>query len=239
MPPSAEPVCERNGCSLDITRTFGSMPDSFNCSMSGECISPSAADRPAAPAPTITASYISSTCFGLISKIVAQGLTFAAHVTGARRIIPFMEEISDNTATPGNTTTPGNAATSNGTASSGSTASFNSATSFNSAVYDIVRRIPRGAVATYGQVATLAGRPRNARFVGFALHANPEPGVIPCHRVVFRDGSLAPGFAFGGPERQRAMLEEEGVPFIPPRAGHDNAGDGGWRVDLARCQWQA
>jgi len=81
--------------------------------------------------------------------------------------------------------------------------------------------------------------PRNARFVGFALHANPEPGVIPCHRVVFRDGSLAPGFAFGGPERQRAMLEEEGVPFIPPRAGHDNAGDGGWRVDLARCQWQA
>jgi len=105
-------------------------------------------------------------------------------------------------------------------------------------VYDIVRRIPRGAVATYGQVATLAGRPRNARFVGFALHANPEPGVIPCHRVVFRDGSLASGFAFGGPERQRAMLEEEGVPFIPPRAGHDNAGDGGWRVDLARCQWQ-
>lgn len=156
-----------------------------------------------------------------------------------------MEEISDSTttpdstATPGNTTTPGNAATSNGTASSGSTASFNSATSFNSAVYDIVRRIPRGAVATYGQVATLAGRPRNARFVGFALHANPEPGVIPCHRVVFRDGSLALGFAFGGPERQRAMLEEEGVPFIPPRAGHDNAGDGGWRVDLARCQWQA
>lgn len=77
------------------------MPDSFNCSMSGECISPSAADRPAAPAPTITASYISSTCFGLISKIVAQGLTFAAHVTGARRIIPFMEEISDSTTTPG------------------------------------------------------------------------------------------------------------------------------------------
>ncbi|WP_347015614.1 MGMT family protein, partial [Bifidobacterium bifidum] len=71
-----------------------------------------------------------------------------------------MEEISDSTTTPGNTATPGNAATSNGTASSGSTASSNSATSFNSAVYDIVRRIPRGAVATYGQVATLAGRPR-------------------------------------------------------------------------------
>ena len=114
-----------------------------------------------------------------------------------------MEEISDST------TTPGNAATSNGTASSGSTASSNSATSFNSAVYDIVRRIPRGAVATYGQVATLAGRPRNARFVGFALHANPEPGVIPCHRVVGSDGSLT-GYA-GGLDKKIWLLEHEGM----------------------------
>jgi methylated-DNA-protein-cysteine methyltransferase-like protein len=53
-------------------------------------------------------------------------------------------------------------------------------------------------VASYGQVARMVGRPRNARFVGYALHVNPEPGIIPCHRVVFRDGSLAPGFAFGG-----------------------------------------
>ena len=88
---------------------------------------------------------------------------------------------------------------------------------FSRRVYEVVRRIPKGKVATYGQVAALAGAPRNARFVGYALHSNPEPGVIPCHRVVFRDGSLAPGFAFGGPERQRLLLEEEGVVFISPK----------------------
>ena len=117
-------------------------------------------------------------------------------------------------------------------------------TGFNARVYEVVRRIPRGEVATYGQVAALAGAPRNARFVGFALHANPEPGAIPCHRVVFRDGSLAPGFAFGGPERQRRLLEDEGVRFVPPddasdAAGSPNAGASGWRVDLAHCQWRA
>lgn len=118
----------------------------------------------------------------------------------------------------------------NGVAHSGSS-------DFAQRVYTVVRRIPRGRVATYGQVAALAGAPRNARFVGFALHANPQPGVIPCHRVVFRDGSLAPGFAFGGPERQRALLTDEGVRFIPPR-DPDPAGAGGWRVDLTRCRWQ-
>lgn len=111
--------------------------------------------------------------------------------------------------------------------------------SFNARVYAVVRAIPLGSVATYGQVAALAGNPRNARMVGYALHANPEPGVIPCHRVVFRDGSLAPGFAFGGPERQRGLLEDEGVAFVPPDPKHDSAGDDGWRVDLSRCQWQA
>lgn len=110
--------------------------------------------------------------------------------------------------------------------------------SFNARVYQIVRGIPRGCVATYGQIAALAGNPRNARLVGYALHANPEPGVIPCHRVVFRDGSLAPGFAFGGPDRQRALLEAEGVRFVSPRGGHRNAGEDGWLVDLQQCQWQ-
>lgn len=109
------------------------------------------------------------------------------------------------------------------------------AQSFNARVYEVVKRIPRGSVATYGQVAALAGAPRNARTVGYALHANPEPGVIPCHRVVFRDGSLAPGFAFGGAAMQRALLEDEGVVFIPP-AVNGNAGADGWRVNLARCQ---
>jgi methylated-DNA-protein-cysteine methyltransferase related protein len=109
---------------------------------------------------------------------------------------------------------------------------------FNTRVYEVVRRIPKGKVATYGQVAALAGNPRNARFVGYALHSNPEPGVIPCHRVVFRDGSLAPGFAFGGPDRQRALLEDEGVSFVPPSADRENTGSEGWLVDLRRCQWQ-
>ena len=110
--------------------------------------------------------------------------------------------------------------------------------SFSQQVYQVVRRIPRGKVATYGQVASLIGHPRNARFVGYALHDNPEPGVIPCHRVVFRDGSLAPGFAFGGPERQRQLLEDEGVHFVPPR-NDESAGADGWVVDLDRCRWQA
>ena len=78
-------------------------------------------------------------------------------------------------------------------------------------IYDVVRRIPRGKVATYGQIAMLAGNPRWARAVGYALHANPEPGVIPCHRVLNRFGRVAPAFAFGGEERQAEMLRAEGV----------------------------
>ncbi len=98
---------------------------------------------------------------------------------------------------------------------------------FNDSVYELVRQIPEGRVASYGQVARLVGRPRNARFVGFALHVNPEPGVIPCHRVVFRDGSLAPGFAFGGEGEQRRLLLAEGIEFLP---------DG--RVDMERFRWE-
>lgn len=93
-------------------------------------------------------------------------------------------------------------------------------------IYEVVRRIPAGYVATYGQVATLAGNRRWARVVGYALHANPDPDGIPCYRVVNRDGALAPAFAFGGEERQRALLEADGVTFRPD--GH---------VDLPRCLW--
>ncbi len=78
-------------------------------------------------------------------------------------------------------------------------------------VYDAVRLIPFGKVATYGQIAALIGRPRAARQVGWALHVNPEPGVIPCHRVVNRFGHLAPAFAFGGQEVQKSLLQSEGV----------------------------
>mgnify|MGYP000624093846 CR=1 FL=1 len=80
-------------------------------------------------------------------------------------------------------------------------------------VYEVVEQIPEGMVATYGQVALLAGRPRSARYVGYALHGNPRPGQIPCHRVVFADGRICEGFAFGGPDAQRELLLGEGVAF--------------------------
>ncbi len=80
-------------------------------------------------------------------------------------------------------------------------------------IYDVVRSIPKGRVATYGKVAMLAGNPRWARVVGYALHINPEPGVIPCHRVVNREGKTAEAFAFGGGNRQRELLEAEGIVF--------------------------
>ena len=84
---------------------------------------------------------------------------------------------------------------------------------FYEKVYAVVKQIPKGKVATYGQIALLCGNPRAARAVGYALHSNPEPGIIPCHRVVNREGRTAPGFAFGGPNVQREMLESEGVVF--------------------------
>ena len=82
-------------------------------------------------------------------------------------------------------------------------------------IYAVVCAIPKGKVMSYGQVARLAGNPRWARVVGYALHTNPAPGAIPCHRVVMKDGSPAPGIAFGGPEVQRGLLEAEGVAFTP------------------------
>ncbi|MBP3360438.1 MAG: MGMT family protein [Clostridia bacterium] len=83
--------------------------------------------------------------------------------------------------------------------------------SFYDKVYEQVLKIPAGKVATYGQIAALCNSPRASRAVGFALHANPMPGVIPCHRVVNRFGGLAPAFAFGGPEVQKELLEAEGI----------------------------
>ena len=80
-------------------------------------------------------------------------------------------------------------------------------------IYDVVCQIPEGKVATYGTVALLAGNPRWARVVGYALHNNPAPGVIPCHRVVNREGKVADSFVFGGGDIQRQMLEREGIVF--------------------------
>lgn len=80
-------------------------------------------------------------------------------------------------------------------------------------IYEVVKTIPKGKVTTYGQVALLAGNPRWARVVGYALHKNPHPGIIPCHRVVTRNGEVAKSFAFGGGNVQRELLEKEGIVF--------------------------
>lgn len=110
---------------------------------------------------------------------------------------------------------------------------------FSDIVYDVVQTIPEGYVATYGQVAALIGSPRSARYVGYALHGNPAQGIIPCHRVVFKNGALAPGFAFGGPNAQKALLEAEGVTFIEVTIEDDDGqSHTEFRVDMTRCQWK-
>lgn len=83
--------------------------------------------------------------------------------------------------------------------------------SFYDKVYENVKKIPEGKVATYGQIAVLCGSPRASRAVGYALHSNPDPMSIPCHRVVNRHGRLAAAYAFGGIDEQRFRLESEGV----------------------------
>ena len=93
-------------------------------------------------------------------------------------------------------------------------------------IYDIVRQIPKGTVATYGQVAALAGNRRWSRVVGYALHVNPDPEHIPCHRVVNRLGEVSKAFAFGGENRQVDLLMQEGVGFQ----------DG--KVDLQKYGWK-
>ena len=92
-------------------------------------------------------------------------------------------------------------------------------------IYEVVKQIPYGKVATYGQVASLAGNRHWSRVVGYALHANPDPDNIPCYRVVNRFGEVSSAFAFGGANQQVALLAAEGVTF------HDN------KVDLKQYQW--
>ena len=91
-------------------------------------------------------------------------------------------------------------------------------------VYAAVREIPRGRVATYGQIARRIGSPRAARAVGYALSAAPPD--VPCHRVVTREGGLSEAFSPLGKRSHRLLLELEGVPFRP---------DG--TVDMERCSW--
>lgn len=98
--------------------------------------------------------------------------------------------------------------------------------SFFNDVYVVVKDIPPGKVATYGQIARLLGNPRMARQVGWAMAACPE-NHTPCHRVLNRFGACCKGFAFGGEEVQRALLEAEGIAFGPDGC-----------VDLTRYGWE-
>ncbi len=81
-------------------------------------------------------------------------------------------------------------------------------------IYEAVKQIPKGRVATYGKVAEMAGNPRMSRAVGNALHKNPDPDHIPCYRVVNSKGELAGAFAFGGEEVQRKLLEADGIEVV-------------------------
>jgi methylated-DNA-protein-cysteine methyltransferase-like protein len=76
-------------------------------------------------------------------------------------------------------------------------------------IYRQVKKIPQGKVVTYGEIAKRVGT--SPRVVGFALHKNPDPKNIPCHRVLFKDGTLPKSYAFGGAKAQRKRLSEEGV----------------------------
>jgi methylated-DNA-protein-cysteine methyltransferase related protein len=94
-------------------------------------------------------------------------------------------------------------------------------------IYAVVEAIPEGKVATYGQVAALAGIPRHARQVGYALHALPEDRELPWHRVLNAQGEVSPRAEPGREGLQRAMLEAEGVVFTS-----------GGRVDLGMFRWE-
>lgn len=94
-------------------------------------------------------------------------------------------------------------------------------------IYAVVRRIPHGRVATYGQVAKLAGLPGHARQVGYALHALPESESAPWHRVVNAKGEVSPRAEPGWDRVQRQLLEREGIAF-----------DARGRISLPQAQWR-
>ena len=101
-------------------------------------------------------------------------------------------------------------------------------TSLYQRIYEIVADIPDGCVATYGQIAWMAGIPHAPRVVGYAMSRVPAELNIPCHRVVNRMGDMAPNHVFGGEQLQRTLLEQEGISFL------ENG-----RIDMERCQWRS
>lgn len=97
---------------------------------------------------------------------------------------------------------------------------------FKEKVYQLTRQIPKGKVATYGQLARLAGKPKAARAIGLFMRINPDAPHTPCHRVVAADGSLTGYSAEGGIKKKKQMLQNEGVHFVSDK------------VDLMRSRWQ-
>ena len=97
---------------------------------------------------------------------------------------------------------------------------------FYERVYVQVRKVPAGSVCTYGDIAALAGYPGAAREVGLAMSRVQRAWNLPCHRIVNAKGTLAPSYAFGGKDRQRALLEAEGVPFLDSDT-----------IDMPRARW--
>ncbi len=96
---------------------------------------------------------------------------------------------------------------------------------FQEKVYKLAQQIPKGKVATYKQLAKLAGNVKAARAVGMSMSRNTDIKKVPCHRVVASDGQLT-GYAFGGINAKKALLQKEGVIFA-----HN-------KVDLAASEWR-
>ena len=95
---------------------------------------------------------------------------------------------------------------------------------FKQKIYELAKQIPSGKVATYGQLAKMAGSPGASRAVGMCMSTNQTPETIPCHRVVASNGKLT-GYAFGGISKKKKILEKEGVEFT------------GDKIDLTASQW--
>ena len=94
-------------------------------------------------------------------------------------------------------------------------------------VYDFLQRIPRGYVVTYGTIAEAFGDKKWARSIGNILHDNPDGEKYPCYKVVSANGKLAVAYAFGGIERQKELLESDGIEVT------------GYKVDLKKYHWNS
>lgn len=101
---------------------------------------------------------------------------------------------------------------------------------FYQRMQQVCARIPYGKVATYGQIALLCGRPKNARQVGYGLRCGLAGAQVPAHRIVNSSGILSGAASFEYPEMQKLLLEEEGVFVIRTEAG--------WKVDLKEYVWK-